>query len=200
MQTCWGTQSVLQCPAVICWCERLSYKLCLLWLQITLWGFPKFYCFNTAVGNGWNSSTSFFPRECGEGEKQKRKHNKMSLWYFFYYIPAKTCSGVLRQRAEPSVFSKGKSTENSVKPSVLHWPLVCSHLFLISVMWHMSAVGKGGHCRSCSWFQLRGTKVTQVVKPSGQMEISSLCWDSPQHPSVGFVLFLNCSSEKPVHP
>lgn len=68
------------------------------------------------------------------GEKQKRKHNRMSQWYFFYYIPAKTCSAGLRQRAEPSVLSKGKSTEDSIKASVLHWPLVCSHLFLLSVM------------------------------------------------------------------
>lgn len=114
----------------------------------------------------------------------------MSQWYFFYYIPAKACSAVLRQRAEPSVLSKGKSTENSIKASVLHWPLVCSHLSLVSVMWHPSAVGKGGHCRSCSWFQLRGLRHTsdtwsEAIRANGNL-ISVLgfsttpqCWLCP---------------------
>lgn len=112
----------------------------------------------------------------------------MSQWYFFYYIPAKACSAVLR--AEHSVLSKGKSTENSIKASVLHWPLVCSHLFLVSVMWHTSAVGKGGHCRSCSWFQLRGLRQTgntwsETIRTNGNLisvvgfSTAPKCWLCP---------------------
>lgn len=83
-------------------------------------GLPKILLFEYSSWQRLNPLYLLFPKTVGEGEKQKRKHKKMSVWYFFYYIPAKTCSGVLGQRAEPSVFSKGKSTENSIKPSVLH--------------------------------------------------------------------------------
>lgn len=154
--------------------------------------FPKFYCFNTAVGSGWISSTYFFLRQWGKEKSRKGSTGKCPCGIFFFYIPAKTCSGVLRQRAEPSVLSNGKSTENSIKPSALHWPLVCSHLswFLwcdTHQLW--GRLGTAGPVLDFS-SEIWGTQVTHGVKPSGQMGIFDLLLDcsfAPQPSTEGAI-------------
>lgn len=138
----------------------------------------------------------------GEEKKQKRKHSKMSLWYFFYYIPAKACSDVLRQRAEPSVLSKGKAQKTLLNPlycTDLWFAATCSWFLWCDAHQLRGRVGTAGPVLDFS-SEVWGTQVINGVKPSGQMEISFLCWDSLQHLSVGFVLLLDCSFEKPAHP
>lgn len=123
----------------------------------------------------------------------------MSQWYFFYYIPAKTCSGVLRQRAEPSVLSKGKAQKTLLNPlycidlwfaPIFSWVLWCDTHQL------RGRVGTAGPLLDFS-SEVWGTQVTRGVKTSGEI---FLCWDSPQHLRVGIVLLLECSFERPAHP
>lgn len=108
---------------------------------------------------------------------------------------------MLRHGVEPSELSKGNSTENSINPSVLHRPFICSHLFshlcevLYAALRHFSPWGYGEEW----WVQIPAQlQILDVHKKymdgnhQDKWEVLSLCGAPPQHWSVGFVPLLPC--------
>lgn len=166
------------------------------------WGYPKLYGFNTVAGNSWNSSSYFFsPGHYGEGEKSG-KETQISLWFFFFQNLLKVA--VLHWEKRLSLRPRPRGTAQKTRLI----PLYCINLlfvfifFLISVMCGVTPTcGEGVSSVSpSSWFQFWVFRHTTNTRRETirQKEILSLCWASPQHWRVGFVLLLVCSFEEPV--
>lgn len=90
---------------------------------------------------------------------------------------------MLRHGVEPSELSKGNSTENSINPSVLHRPFICSHFSLICVRFCMlhcvtsahGAMGKSDECKSqlnCRYWTYTRNTWMETIKTNGR---SCLC-------------------------